>query len=79
MMDQIMIHDITNSIFNNKQFGDDISENSNGYNNRYNNISKYFNIINNEDFLKFNEISINKNNNQDDYEEQNGVNLTVII
>ena len=34
---------IENDIFNNKQFLDDISDNSNGYNNRYNFISNNYN------------------------------------
>ena len=54
---------INNDIFNNKQFDADIYDNSIGYNNRYNFISNNYNNFNNEDILKFNDLSENKNNN----------------
>ena len=64
---------IENDIFNNKQFLDDISDNSNGYNNRYNFISNNYNNYNNfinDDILKFNDLSENKNNNNyEDYDD----------
>ena len=58
---------IENDIFENKQFNEEISDNSNGYNNRYNFINNNFN---NDDILKFNDLSQNKNNNNfEDYDD----------
>ena len=61
---------IDNDIFNNNKFQADISDSSNGYNNRYNFISNNYNNFINDDILKFNDLSENKNiNNFEDYEE----------
>ena len=61
---------IDNDLFNNNQFPEDISDNSNGYNNRYNFISNNYNNFINDDILKFNDLSENKNiNNYEDYED----------
>ena len=61
---------IENDIFNNNNFQGDISDSSNGYNNRYNFISNNYNNFINDDILKFNDLSENKNiNNFEDYED----------
>ena len=60
---------IDNDIFNNKQFLEDISDNSNGYNNRYNFISNNYNNFMNDDILKFNDLSENNKNNNNNYED----------
>ena len=60
---------IDNDIFNNKQFLEDISDNSNGYNNRYNFISNNYNNFINDDILKFNDLSENNKNNNNNYED----------
>ena len=61
---------ISNDIFNNKQFSEDTLNDSSGFNNRYNNnfMNYNYNNFNNDDIIKFNDISENKNN-FDDYDE----------
>ena len=61
---------ISNDIFNNKQFSEDTLNDSSGFNNRYNNnfMNYNYNNFNNDDIIKFNDISENKNNFDDYYE-----------
>ena len=66
---QIHNYNIDNDIFSNNQFKGDISDSSNGYNNRYNFISNNYNFINDE-MLKFNDLIEHKNmKNFEDYED----------
>ena len=60
---------IDNDIFNNNKFQADISDSSNGYNNRYNFISNNYNNFINDDILKFNDLSENNKNNNNNYED----------
>ena len=63
---------ISKDLFNNNQFSGDISDNSSGYNNRYNFNSNNYNNYNNEDFLKFTDMNEKKNNsnNFEDYDDE---------